>query len=99
VVKNDTVVLRDEKVGEAVAVVIANRDTHPIASAWNSRFLGHVGKCAITIVVIESVAKGRIGIQEITLAAVDQIEVHPAVVVVVDESTTSSHGLREVHLR
>src|SRR4029077_11432660 len=58
-IEDEAVVLREEKVGKSVAVVIANCDAHPITAARDSGFLGHVGKGAIPIVAIERVAKGR----------------------------------------
>ena len=84
---------------KAVAVVVANRDALAVAAGRHPGFFGHVGKRAVTIVAIERIAQGRIGSEEVALAAVDQIDVHPPVVVVVEESAAGAGGLRQESLR
>ncbi len=99
VVQDAFAVLRDVQVGEAVAIVVADCHALAVPAGCHSRLLGHVGERAIAIIAIERVAQGRIGIEEIALSAVDQVDVHPPVVVVVEESAARSGGLRQKSFR
>ena len=57
----------------------------PNAAAGHSRLLGHVGEGAVAVVAVERVAQGRPRREEVGPAAVHEVDVHPAVVVVVEE--------------
>src|SRR5580704_2667523 len=76
-------VLRHVNIRKAVAIVVANGDAHAVGVATDAGFLCDVSKCAVAIVFVERVAQRRIRIEEVALAAIDEINVHPAVVVVV----------------
>src|SRR5580704_10733592 len=86
VVKNVAAVLGDVDILEAVAVIVSNRHALTVSTSANSCLGSHVGKCPVSVIAIQSIAKRRIGIEEIAFAAVDQINVHPAIIVVVEES-------------
>src|SRR5206468_2092816 len=88
----------DKEVQLAVIVVVEPDRARSPSGGGKACFASDVGKAAIAIVVIKRVTKQRIGVEEITLAAVDQINVHPAVVVIVDKSATGSDCLRKIHL-
>ena len=62
------------------------------------RLLGHVGEGAVAIVLVERVANRLRGLVEIARAAVHQVDVHPAVVVVIEEGAAGAHGLGQVVL-
>src|SRR5438445_10345232 len=98
-IENTAAILRYVEVGEAVSVVIADCHTHPVAASRDPRLFGDVRERAIAIVVIESIAKRRTRIIKIALAAVHQIDVHPSVVVVIEEGTAGSSSFRQKHLR
>ena len=89
----------DVQIRKAVAIVVANRHAHAVAAGRHAGLCGDVGEGAVTIVAIERVAQGRIRSEEIALAAVDQVDVHPPVVVVVEESASRAGSLRQESLR
>ena len=98
-VENDTVVLCHEEIGPAVAVVIPHCRTHPISSSGNASFFCYVRETSVAVVSVKCVAQRGLGIEEITLAAVNQVNVHPTIIVIINECAPSTHGFRQVHLR
>src|SRR5438874_5709264 len=98
-IENATAILCQVKDGEAVAARIPNCHTHPVSARCNARLPRNVCECAVPVVVIESVAKRRLRVIEVATTAVDQVDVHPAVVVVIEEGTAGSSSFRQKHLR
>src|SRR5207302_8049191 len=94
VIENHAVVLCHEEVGQAVAVVIADRYAHAIPAAADPGLFGYVSECSVAVVPVQRVAEGWLGVEEITLATVDQENVHPAVAVIIDECAPSAHSFR-----
>jgi hypothetical protein len=84
------------KVGPAVVVVIAHRAAHGEARRGHAGLGGDIGECAVAVVVVERahaffsldghVDAGRIG----------EIDVRPAVAVVVDEDHAAAHRFDDV---
>ncbi len=97
-IEDAATVLRDVEIGEAVGVVVAYSDAHAIAAAGDASFLCDVGEGAVAIVVVEGVAEGNGRSPKIAGAAVDQIDVDPAVVVVVEEGAAGAGGFGEIFL-
>jgi hypothetical protein len=87
-------VVGEEQVLEAVVVVVADADAHSPAGIGESGFGGHIGKRAVAVVVIEPVAGARRSAFERTAA--EQEDVHPAVVVVVEEGASAAHRFHDV---
>src|SRR5206468_2381850 len=85
----------DKEIWPAIVVVIAHRDAHAEGAARHSRLLRDVGKSSITVVLVECIAQRFGRVVEIGRAAIDQIEIHPAVVVVVQKRDTGTERLRE----
>src|SRR5207248_4945143 len=83
----------------AVAIVVTDRDTHAVGIPRHASFLRHVRKCAVAVVAIECVAKRSRRFIEIARSAIHKVDVHPAVVVVVEKRTARAYGLRQVHFR
>src|SRR6266851_833243 len=96
VIKDASAVLAEEQVWITVAVVVAGCGAHSVAAARDTRLFRDICKGSVSIVSIESVAKRRVGFVEITPAAVDQIDVHPAVIVIIQERATRPRSFREV---
>ena len=96
VVKNAMRILRDVEVGEPVAVIVADGDAHAVRVSGHARFLRHVGESAVAVVVIERVPEWLSRLIEIAASAVHQINVHPAVVVVVEECAAGSDCLGQM---
>ena len=98
-IENAAAVLRDIEVGKSVAIVVADGHALAVAAGSDAGFFGYIGERSVAIVSIESVAQRRIGIVKIAFAAVDQINVHPSVVVVVEKSAACAGGLGQIFLR
>src|SRR6266550_9268659 len=85
----------NEKIVEAVVVVVANRNPH--TEHWNreSGLRGNIGERTVVIVVIEL---GRRLWTRMSgpICAVGKQDVGPAVVVVVNEGAARAHGFREI---
>lgn len=98
VIEDAAPVLRYVEVWEPVAVVIAGSQAHAIATTWRSGFFRYICECAVAIVSVQGISKGWIGIKEVAFAAVHEVNIHPTVVVVVDEGAARPCGFRQVHL-
>src|SRR5262249_59412616 len=96
VVQRITAVIGDVEVLPPVTVIVGCGHSHAEPSACDSCFIGHVGERAVVVVVVKGVLERRGRRVEITGAAVDQVDVHPAVVVIVEEGASRAHGLRQV---
>ena len=83
------------------AVVVEIRDGHAEAPAvvGDAGLVGHVGKGSVVIVVKErGMGRGALAAERIVGRAVHQIDVEPAVVVVVDQAHAGAVGLQNVFL-
>src|SRR5690348_17307095 len=87
----------NKEVVVAVVVVIADSDAHP--EHWDRKpdLAGHVGERAIVIVVIKLRRGRRTGMSG-PVFAVDDQDVGPAVVIVVNEGAARPHGLGQILL-
>src|ERR1700685_1866269 len=92
VIQNALAVLRHIEIGKTVTVVIANRHSLPITSSRHPSFFGDVAERAIAIVAVKSIADGLCRSKEVALSAVNKINIHPAVIVVVEKSATRSRS-------
>src|SRR5262249_58256514 len=75
-------------VDEAVIVVVAERTPHSVRGTADAGLLGYVRELSGAVVVEELVLPRR----------VDEVDVEPAIVVVVEEPAPGSHGLDDVFL-
>ncbi len=96
VIENAAGILRDVEIGEAVGVVIADGDAHAVGVSGHAGFFGDVGEGAVAIIAIERVAQRLRRSVEIAGAAVDEVDVHPAVVVVIEEAAAGADGFGEI---
>src|SRR5579862_2085805 len=87
----------DKNVLEAVVVVVADADTLSPAGMGQASFFGYVGEGSVAIVPKKFVA-GRRPLQ-FEARAVDQEDIKPAVVVVIDEGHAGPRGLEDVFFR
>ena len=95
-VQNAAPVLRDVKIGKTIAVIVAHGCTHAIAATGDAGLFGHVRECAVAVIAVKGVAQ-RLGRSKyVALAAVHQVDVHPAVVVIVEESATRASRLGQI---
>ena len=91
--------LRHINVRIAVPVVIPHGDAHPIASSGAPRLFRHIGESSVAIVAVKRIPQRLGRIVEVRFAAVDEIDVHPAVIVVIQEGASRPAALRQVLLR
>src|SRR4029077_3003606 len=89
-------VLGDVEVGETIAVIVADGDSLPEAACAHAGFLSYISESSVAIVVVERVAEGRSGREEIAGTTIDEVQVHPAVVVVVEECAARARRLGEI---
>src|SRR6266480_3259947 len=97
VVENTLSVLREVKVRKAIVVVIADGYTHAVGIPRDAGFFGDVGESAIAVVAVERVPQRMRRCVEVTLTAVDEVDVHPAVVIVVDEGAACAVRFGQIH--
>src|SRR4030095_7246244 len=83
-------ILRDVQIRKAVAVIITHGNALSVTARGNASLIRYVSECAVPIVPVECVAQGGIRCEKIAFAAVHQVNVHPAVVVVVEKSASSA---------
>ena len=89
-------IIGTEDVIEAIIVVIGDTDTVCPTHGSESCLIGHIRKSSVAIVLIEPIGRfGRIPLQP---RAGKQENVHPSVVVVVDEGATTPVRLHNVFL-
>ena len=88
-----------EQIIVAVVIVIADADAVTPARMAESRFLGHIGESAVAIVVIEVICRFLAGGKSLVLGAVQQEDIEPAIVVVIEEGDSTTVGLHDVLLR
>src|SRR6267143_2496921 len=95
-VENASSIGCDEDIRPPVVVVVTDGNAHSESSARHPRSFGHIGERAVAIVLVKCIAVRLIGGPEIARPAVHQVNVHPAIIVVVEKSTTGPQSLRKV---
>jgi len=83
-----------ENVVEAVIIIIADADPVGPADRVETSFFGDVGESAVAIVFVKAI--GGLGRRAVNAGATKQEEIHPAIIVVVDEGTTTAIGFDDV---
>ena len=94
--------IRHVQIGEAIVVEVAGRHAHPVTAGAGAARNGHVFERAVTAVVIQPVAAGRIGRRTADIvalerqsAALHEIQIQEAVVVHVEEGDAAAHDFRQ----
>src|SRR5208282_6023841 len=84
----------DEEILKAVVVVVADADAHRPTGIEQAGLSSDVGERTIAIVLVKAIAgSGRDAFQA---AATEDEDVHPAIVVVIEEGATAAHDFRNV---
>src|SRR5215831_6383585 len=96
VIKDALTISGDENVGPAIVVVITDRDSHPEGGSADSGLLGDVREGSVAIVFVEGVADRLGGLPEVARAAVHEKDVHPSIVIEIQERTPRAERFREV---
>jgi len=90
--------VRDEEVGIAVAIDVADRDAAPPAVVADAGRLGHVLERAVALVAVERVLPLLDDLPAVEPPAVDDVEVEVAVAVVVEKREAAAARLEEMGL-
>jgi hypothetical protein len=99
VIQDRAAVRGDKQVGKTVVVIVAHGYAHAESAAGYAGFFGHIGEGSVTVVLVKRVADGLLGLVEIGRAAIHQIDIHPSVVVVIQECNARAHGLGQIMIR
>ena len=99
VIKDAVWILRKVDVRKAIAIVVADGNSHAIGIARYTGFLRDIGERAIAIIVVQRITQRLRRLIEIARSAVHQIDIHPAVVVVVEKGAAGAHGFRKMRQR
>ena len=87
----------DKDVGPAVVVKVANGHTEAPAVVGHAGLRGHVGKRSVVVVMEERGVRRRgLAGERVIGRAIDEVDVEPAVVVVVDKAHAGAVGLQDV---
>ena len=87
----------DKKIVIAIIVIVAHRHAHPEEFDVEPRLVRHIGECAVMIVMIELRRRVFLLVPG-PVHSVNQENVRPAVVVVIDEGHARSHRLGKIFL-
>ena len=94
-VQTRTAARSDEDVREPVVVVVPDGNAHPERSSPDAGPLGDVRERAVAVVLVERVFERLLRSIEVAGAAVDEVDVHPPVVVVIEERAARAQGFRQ----
>src|SRR6266498_792517 len=87
------------KILPAVAIVITRGHAHTEASPCHAGFLGDVGECSIVIIMIKRVLERFCRSKKIGRSAIDEVDIHPTIVVIIEEGASATDGFRQMTLR
>ncbi len=88
----------DVEIGPAIIVIVTHRATIGETGCGDSGLVSHIGKRAIVVVVVKSAARFLMLQSHFHGGSVGEVEVGPAVTIVVDEQDPAAHRLRNVFL-
>src|SRR6185369_8792774 len=92
-------VIRDVQVLETVAIKVRRGSAHSEVAHLATRdagFVSYISESAVAVVAVESVLDRSLGSVKIRWAAVDQIDIHPTIVIKIEEQATSAARLGQV---
>src|SRR5262249_22422587 len=95
VIKNGPSVGSYEKIGKAIVVVVPGCHAHAECSPRHTGTGGHIRESAVTIVLIQCIPNGFGRFVEVAWTAVYQVDIHPPIVIVVEEGAPGTHGFRK----
>src|SRR5262249_39149586 len=84
------------KVREAIGVVVSDSNPHSVAPSENASPFSDVGEGPVAIVPIQRIPQRLRRREEIAWPAVNEINVHPAIAVVVEKRATRASRLRQI---
>src|SRR5882762_8313373 len=89
----------DVEIGPAVVVVVSHRAAHGKARSRQAGFGGDIGERAVVIIVVQS-ALARLSLDgHSDSGGIGEIDVEPAIAIVVKKNYAAAHGFHDVFLR
>ena len=82
-----------------VAVIVEVRDGNTLAVmplSAHASFFGDVGKRSVTIIVVKRRAQGMRWFVNVSSGRLDKVEIHQAVLVIVDPADAGAHGFEVI---
>ena len=98
VVEHGAIEIGDVEVFPAIVVVVADGHSEAPSAMPDARLGADVGESAVVIVVVKLAGMALAGAHVFQRGAVYQENVHPAVVVIVEDSHAAAHGFHDVAL-
>src|SRR5688572_219426 len=95
-IENVRAVVCDVEIDKTVGIEIRRGHAHPKLAARDTRFMGYVGESSVSVIAIERVFQRRRRREEIRWTTVDEIDVHPTVVVVIEKGAPGADGFGQL---
>ena len=95
-IEGGPVIAGDKEVGITVSVVVANGDAHAVTGIGHPCLGGDVGEGSVAVVAVKPIAQRLLRSEEVAGTAVDEEDVHPAVVVKIEKRTAGPRGFGQV---
>lgn len=76
-----------QQVDVAIVIVVASGDAHSKEIAADTGFRGNIRKTSIAITLVQCTLQRLCRLEKITRPIAHQVDIHPAVVVIVEEGT------------
>src|SRR5216683_3641306 len=97
-IENYTPEAGDKQIRPAIIVVLADHRTHGPTGITDARFVGDVGEGPIVIIVVERAASLLARQRHLHALRVSEVNIRPAVAIIVDKSNAPAHRLHDVFL-
>ena len=97
-IQDSAIEIGNIKIFIAVVVVVANGHSETPSTVSQSRLCADVDKCTVMIVAIKLAGVALAGANVFQGRSVDQQDVHPTIIVIVEHRDTAAHGLHDVLL-
>ena len=97
-VEHNPVETGDQQIGPAVVIVVADRDAIGPTGIAHSGFIRDISERSVVIIVEERAAGFFAGFRHLDALRVREINVRPAVSIIINESNSAAHGFHDVFL-
>ena len=97
-VQDDAAETGHQHVGPAIVVVVADHGAVRPAGIRHACLVGHIGKGAIVVVMEEGAARLLPGQLHVHIGRVGEVDVRPAIAVVIDQGHSAAHRFDDVFL-
>src|ERR1700722_465916 len=100
VIEDILAIVRDVQILEAIVVIVADADALAPAGVCEAGFLSDIGEGAVVVVAVEMIRWSFLRSEAaVKLCAVDDEDVGPAVVIIVEDRDASAGGFDNIFFR